>query len=243
MVGDLDIQPDNVRVSVIQLSTNATLVMSMDDFRDDTNLEAAFQRMHFTGGYTDTAKAIDLAVSVASNSSMNNRINKAAKVFVLVGDLRSKNISDAISAAMRAKEMDFEIFVLGVGNLVVGQLKAFASPPTCKHLSLLDSYFELYLSVNQLQKGLCEGLVIFIVIIVIIFLFFIFKHIIVDQKKQILEKKFPSRIEVSVGCHLKSDMIVSETHSRPLFDFILWTVETSLTLPGSNMAMLITLVK
>lgn len=157
MISDMDIQPDNVHVSVILLSTNATLVMSMEDFRDDTNLEAAFQRISYPGGLTKTAEAIDLAVSASLNMSSKGRINKAAKAFVLVGDLRSENITDAISAAMRAKDMDFKIFVLGVGNLVVGQLKAFASTPTCKHLSLLDSYYELYLSVNQLQKGLCEA--------------------------------------------------------------------------------------
>lgn len=157
MISDLDIQPDNVHVSVILLATNATVVMSMEDFRDDTNLEAAFQRIRYAGGLTNTAKAIDLAVSVARNTSSLKRVNKASNVFVLVGDLRSQNVSDAISSAMRAKEMGFELFVLGVGNAEVGQLKAFASTPTCKHLSILDSYFELYLSINQLQKRLCEA--------------------------------------------------------------------------------------
>eukprot|EP00918_Siedleckia_nematoides_P036496 GHVU01079281.1.p1 GENE.GHVU01079281.1~~GHVU01079281.1.p1 ORF type:complete len:553 (-),score=30.11 GHVU01079281.1:425-2083(-) len=157
LINRLDIGPDTTRVSAIKFSTRSEVVFHLDEHNTKGDLKDAIQKMHYTGGHTNTSGAIRLMRRELFRSDRGDR-DDIRNVVLLITDGESTIDSNlTIPEAEMAKNEDAVIFVVGITNMInEDELKNIASTPVVDHYFNSTDIDMLYSLETQIIKHVCR---------------------------------------------------------------------------------------
>lgn len=157
VISEQDISEDKTRIGIIRYSTDAQLLISLNQFNSKETLVHAIFGIEFQTGITNA----NLAVQRARLEFLSNGRESANKVLIIVSDGPSSNPFATISQANLAKSEGVEIFSVGVGSsLNVIELNSVVSSPTSLHvINAMDFSLHAIISAAQvLSQGMCSGI-------------------------------------------------------------------------------------
>ena len=144
-------------VGVILFDTNAHVVFNLQTHTNLSTLLSAINQLHYNGGGTDTAEALQLLLSTAQNGVLGLR-NNSSRVAIVITDGKSNSRSATVSAAAALHASNiFDVYAVGIDGADLNELQIIASSP--KFVSFTNSFNTS--SLQQLQYGivskLCTG--------------------------------------------------------------------------------------
>nr|XP_014349269.1 PREDICTED: von Willebrand factor A domain-containing protein 2-like [Latimeria chalumnae] len=130
----LDINPDRVRIGVIQFSSRPKLEFALDVYPTQEEAKEAIKRIHFRGGSTDIGRAIK---HVLKKGFPGGRLN-VPKIMILLTDGKSQD--NIIGPARFAKNSGIAIFAVGVKHPYWKALYTLASKPSDLYVFYAEHY-------------------------------------------------------------------------------------------------------
>ena len=159
VVNFYNISSEGTRVSVITFSTGADVEFNFERHDSLRQVTRAIRRISYSGGWTQTALALDLAADAFNNPSTSGARPPSAgipRVAVLITDGRS-NTYDIIEPAMNLQTAGASVYSIGVGNYLLSELLFIASDPDSDHVFLLESYTDAAFFTQQLRGTTCDS--------------------------------------------------------------------------------------
>ena len=159
VVSFYDISTNGTRVAMISFSSDANVVFDFDDYSTSQQLRRAIREMNYSGGYTFTALALDLATELFNDSSSSGARPLSAgipRVAVLITDGRS-NVYDITQPATDLKMAGVTVYSIGIGNYDIDELRFIASDPHADHVFLLQSYTAAAFFTQVLRGTTCDS--------------------------------------------------------------------------------------
>ncbi|XP_055495106.1 collagen alpha-1(XII) chain-like isoform X1 [Leucoraja erinacea] len=154
IIGALDeISPGGMQVSVVQFSDDAKAEFKLDTYHDKGMVLAALQLISYKGGNTKTGRALKYMndhVLVHSNGMRRG----VPKVLVVVTDGRSQD--EIKKPALVLQETGYSVFVVGVADIDINELKNIGSKPSERHLFLVNDFDAFEKIQDELITFLCE---------------------------------------------------------------------------------------
>ncbi|XP_078400750.1 von Willebrand factor A domain-containing protein 2-like [Cetorhinus maximus] len=146
----LDINPDRVRVGVIQFSSNPKVEFGLETYPTREEMKEAIRKIFFRGGGTEIGRAIKY---VLHKGFLGGR-KDALKIIVILTDGKSQ---DNATVPLRfAKNSGMTIFAVGVKHPGWKELASLASIPSDMHVFYAEHYDD---AVNGLYTTLTQSTV------------------------------------------------------------------------------------
>ncbi|XP_059841504.1 collagen alpha-1(XII) chain-like isoform X2 [Hypanus sabinus] len=153
-IGALDeISPNGMQISLVQFSDDAKAEFKLNTYHDKGMVLAALQMIQYKGGNTKTGRALKYMndnVLVHSNGMRKG----VPKVLVAVTDGRSQD--EVKKPALALQEAGYSVFVVGVADIDINELKNIGSKPSERHLFFVDDFDAFEKIQDQLITFLCE---------------------------------------------------------------------------------------
>lgn len=160
MIDFFNISRDDTQVALVRFATKVNFLFPFTFYRSRSSLRNAVSRVDYTGGYTATGPALDIAHNYVFSRYYGARPSSdgVPRVLVLMTDGKSNvGVSPEIPAAA-LKASGVSIFVIGVGsNLDEGELRDIASTPLSDHLYRLRNFNDYAALVNRMRSVSCDG--------------------------------------------------------------------------------------
>ncbi|XP_053183672.1 collagen alpha-6(VI) chain-like [Scomber japonicus] len=155
IVSSLDVSQTTVRVGIVTYNDNPTAQAYLDTFNDKNDTRQFIKILPYTGGGTNTGKALNFTRDEIFNETKGSR-KDVQKVAVVITDGESQdNVSEA---AVRLRRKGITVFAVGIKNASKTELEQIASYPPHKHVFTVDSFTELKPMKTILQKILCNNI-------------------------------------------------------------------------------------
>ena len=124
MVSEIDVSLTKTRIAVIQYSTDANLIIRLNDHSDAASLISALLSLNYVPGTTNTASALNLAqLEIRSEG----RVGVASIVYVFTGS-ESNDLDVTLTAAEEACRDGVTIASIGISrNVNVDEVRGIAS--------------------------------------------------------------------------------------------------------------------
>ncbi|XP_078085516.1 collagen alpha-1(XII) chain-like isoform X2 [Mustelus asterias] len=153
-IGALDtISPEGMQISVVQFSDDAKAEFKLNTYSDKGMVLAALQIIRYKGGNTKTGRALDFLYDHVFIHP-NGMRRTVPKVLVVVTDGRSQD--EVKKPALALQEAGYSVFVVGVADIDVTELKNIGSKPSERHLFLVDDFDAFRKIQDELITFLCE---------------------------------------------------------------------------------------
>ncbi|XP_062911509.1 collagen alpha-1(XII) chain isoform X1 [Mobula hypostoma] len=153
-IGALDeISPNGMQISLVQFSDDAKAEFKLNTYHDKGTVLAALQMIQYKGGNTRTGRALKYMndnVLIRSNGMRKG----VPKVIVAVTDGRSQD--EVKKPALALQEAGYSVFVVGVADIDINELKNIGSKPSERHLLFVDDFDAFAKIQDQLITFLCE---------------------------------------------------------------------------------------
>ncbi|XP_038672798.1 collagen alpha-1(XII) chain-like isoform X2 [Scyliorhinus canicula] len=153
-IGALDnIGPTGMQISLVQFSDDAKAEFKLDTYSSKGMALAALQIIRYKGGNTKTGRALEFLydnVFIYPNGMRKT----VPKVLVVVTDGRSQD--EVKKPALALQEAGYSVFVVGVADIDVTELKNIGSKPSTRHLFLVDDFDAFEKIQDELITFLCE---------------------------------------------------------------------------------------
>ncbi|CAK6978119.1 collagen alpha-6(VI) chain-like [Scomber scombrus] len=155
IVSSLDVSQTRVRVGIVTYNDNPTAQAYLDSFNDKNDTQQFIKILPYTGGGTNTGKALDFANNEIFNEQRGSR-KDVQKVAMVITDGESQD--DVSEAALRLRRKGVTVFAVGIKNASISQLEQMASYPINKHVFREESFTHLKPMKTSLQKILCNNI-------------------------------------------------------------------------------------
>ena len=159
VVSFYDISTNGTRVAMVSFSSGANVEFNFDDYSTLQELQRAIRGIHYSGGYTFTALALDLATELFNDSSSSGARPVSAgipRVVVLITDGRSNRYS-ITQPAIDLHAAGVTVYSIGIGNYDIDELRFIASDPHADHVFLLESYTAAVFFTQVLRGTTCDS--------------------------------------------------------------------------------------
>lgn len=159
VVSFYDISPDGTRVSVISFSNEANLEFKFNDHSRFRQVRRAIRQISYSGGYTRTALALDLATEQFNDPAASGARPLSAgipRVVVLITDGRSNTYS-ITQPAIDLRATGVSVYSIGIGNYDLDELLFIASDPDTDHVFLLQTYTDAAFFTQLLRGTTCDS--------------------------------------------------------------------------------------
>ena len=159
VVSFYDISTNGTRVAMVSFSSGANVEFDFDDYSTLQELQRAIRGIRYSGGYTLTALALDLATELFNDSSSSGARPVSAgipRVVVLITDGRS-NIYNITQPAIDLQAAGVTVYSIGIGNYDIDELRFIASDPHADHVFLLESYTAAVFFTQVLRGTTCDS--------------------------------------------------------------------------------------
>ncbi|XP_062597477.1 uncharacterized protein LOC134258895 [Saccostrea cucullata] len=154
IVDSFNIASDKTRVSVVTYSNNPHIEFYLNSYTSKSPLKSAIQNLPFRPGSTNTAGALQTAVSNVFTGSRPN----AAKVLIVITDGQSNDMLNTQHAADNAKNNGIIMFSVGVGSRIDhSELNYMATTPSCTHVFTVSGYDEIKALKEELIQSSCRA--------------------------------------------------------------------------------------
>ncbi|XP_041066226.1 von Willebrand factor A domain-containing protein 2 isoform X1 [Carcharodon carcharias] len=145
----LDINPDRVRVGVIQYSSTPKFEFYLNSYLTKEEVKEQLRRIIFRGGSTQTALALKYILHKGFTGSRNSSI---PRILIILTDGKSQG--NVLQAAMQLKETGITVFAVGVKFPSWDELYTLASEPTESHVLFAEHFDD---AVNGLYSTLTSS--------------------------------------------------------------------------------------
>ena len=159
VVSFYDISSTGTRISVISFSNDASLEFKFDQHSTFRRLRRAIRRINYSGGYTRTALALDLAAEQFNDPADSGARPASAgipRVVVLITDGRSNTYS-ITQPAIDLRAAGVSVYSIGIGNYNLDELLFIASDPDVDHVFLLREYTDAAFFTQLLRGTTCDS--------------------------------------------------------------------------------------
>lgn len=152
LVNSFDIGPSKVQISLVQYSRDPHTEFALNTHHDINAVVRAVRTFPYRGGSTNTGKAMKYVkdkIFIASRGARQN----VPRVMVLITDGKS---SDSFrDAATNLRNIDVEIFAVGVKDAVRSELEAIANPPSDNHVFEVEDFDAFQRISKELTQSIC----------------------------------------------------------------------------------------
>ena len=150
---------DATRVGIVAYSNLSHIEFDLDHHTSADLLTNAIKQIHYRGGQTSTALALNDTAILLEPS--NNRGARPAsegipKIAILITDGKS-NEYNLTYAVPNIKSLGVQVYTIGISNPDVSELKFISSDPDEKHVFLLKSYNDAAGFVDFLSVQTCHS--------------------------------------------------------------------------------------
>ncbi|KAI1887214.1 hypothetical protein AGOR_G00203860 [Albula goreensis] len=142
----LDIQPDKVRVGVIQYSSTVRLEIPLDSYKTKEELRNRLKKLSFKGGSTQTGLGLKYVLRKGFPGGRNGTV---PRILILLSDGKSQG--NVLFLASEVKSSGITLFAVGIRYPRWEELHALASEPTELHVLFAEHFYD---AVNGLYSAL-----------------------------------------------------------------------------------------
>uniref|UniRef100_A0A8C8F328 Collagen alpha-1(XII) chain n=1 Tax=Oncorhynchus tshawytscha TaxID=74940 RepID=A0A8C8F328_ONCTS len=154
MIGAFDvIHPGGMQVSFVQFSDSAKTEFKLNTYQDKGRTLAALQLVRYMGGNTKTGAALK-HVGEKVFTSDNGMRRYVPKVLVVVTDGRSQD--EVQKSASNLIHSGYSVFVVGVADVDVAELRNIGSKPSERHVFVVDDFDAFAKIQDNLLTFICE---------------------------------------------------------------------------------------
>ncbi|KAL6105800.1 col12a1 [Pungitius sinensis] len=154
MTGAFDvISPRGMQVSFVQYSDDAKTEFKLNTYQDKGVVISALQNVRYRGGNTKTGIALKHVYEKVFTSDSGMRRN-VPKVLVVVTDGRSQD--EVKKSAEKLQHSGYSVFVVGVADVDMSELRIIGSKPSERHVFVVDSYDAFAKIQDNLITFICE---------------------------------------------------------------------------------------
>ena len=159
VVSFYDISDDGTRVAVVSFSSGAGVEFYFDEHSKLRQVQKAINKIGYSGGYTHTALALELAAELFNDPSYSGARPASAgipRVVVLITDGRS-NTYNITQPAKDLQAAGVSVYSIGIGNYNLDELLLIATDPNIDHVFLLQSYTDAAFFTQLLRGTTCDS--------------------------------------------------------------------------------------
>uniref|UniRef100_A0A668ANI7 Collagen type XII alpha 1 chain n=1 Tax=Myripristis murdjan TaxID=586833 RepID=A0A668ANI7_9TELE len=154
MTGAFDvISPRGMQVSFVQYSDDAKTEFKLNTYHDKGIVLSALQTVRYRGGNTKTGVALKHVYEKVFTSDSGMRRN-VPKVLVVVTDGRSQD--EVKKSAEKLQHAGYSVFVVGVADVDMTELRIIGSKPSERHIFVVDDYDAFAKIQDNLITFICE---------------------------------------------------------------------------------------
>ncbi|XP_063040582.1 collagen alpha-1(XII) chain isoform X2 [Engraulis encrasicolus] len=154
MIGSFEtISNEGMQVSFVQYSDEAKTEFKLNTYQDKGMALAALQLVRYRGGNTKTGAALKYVGEKVFTSDAGMRRN-VPKVLVVVTDGRAQD--DVKKSAMKLQTSGYSVFVIGVADVDVVELRNIGSKPSDRHVFVVDDFDAFTKIQDNLITFICE---------------------------------------------------------------------------------------
>nr|XP_015825821.2 collagen alpha-1(XII) chain isoform X3 [Nothobranchius furzeri] len=152
LVNSFDIGPNKIQISLVQYSRDPHTEFALNTHHDINAVVKAVRTFPYRGGSTNTGKAMTYVRERIFVTARGAREN-IPRVMVLITDGKS---SDSFKdAATKLRNIDVEIFAVGVKDAVRSELEAIANPPADNHVFEVEDFDAFQRISKELTQSIC----------------------------------------------------------------------------------------
>ncbi|XP_029316063.1 collagen alpha-1(XII) chain isoform X3 [Cottoperca gobio] len=148
-----DISSGGMQVSFVQYSDDAKTEFKLNTYHNKGVVISAIQNVRYRGGNTKTGVALKHVYEKVFTSDSGMRKN-VPKVLVVVTDGRSQD--DVKKSAEKLQHSGFSVFVVGVADVDMTELRQIGSKPSERHVFVVDDYDAFAKIQDNLITFICE---------------------------------------------------------------------------------------
>ncbi|XP_061650641.1 collagen alpha-1(XII) chain isoform X2 [Phyllopteryx taeniolatus] len=154
MTGAFDvISPKGMQVAFVQYSDDAKTEFKLNTYHDKGVVVSALQNVRYRGGNTKTGISLNHVYDKVFTSDSGMRRN-VPKVLVVVTDGRSQD--DVKKSALQLQHAGYSVFVVGVADVDMVELRNIGSKPSERHVFVVDDYDAFAKIQDNLITFVCE---------------------------------------------------------------------------------------
>ncbi|CAN9502287.1 unnamed protein product [Ophioblennius macclurei] len=147
------ISPKGMQVSFVQYSDDAKTEFKLNTYHDKGIVLSALQTVRYRGGNTKTGISLKHVYEKVFTSDSGMRRN-VPKVLVVVTDGRSQD--DVKKSAEKLQHSGYSVFVVGVADVDMAELRNIGSKPSERHVFVVDDYDAFAKIQDNLITFICE---------------------------------------------------------------------------------------
>ncbi|CAI9570965.1 unnamed protein product, partial [Staurois parvus] len=152
VVESLDVGNNKAHVGVVQYSSSVRQEFPLGRYNSKKDIKTAVKKMAYMEKGTMTGQAIKYLIDNTFTISNGGRPG-VSKVGIVFTDGRSQDyINDA---ALKAKELGYKMYAVGVGNAVEDELRMIASEPVGEHYFYTADFKAMKEIGKKLQMKIC----------------------------------------------------------------------------------------
>ncbi|MEE6484854.1 hypothetical protein FKM82_014078 [Ascaphus truei] len=152
IVDSVDVGEKKAHVGLVQYSSSVRQEFPLGRHNSKKDIKAAVKKMSYMEKGTMTGQAIKYLIDSSFTISSGGRPG-VAKVGIVFTDGRSQDyINDA---ALKAKELGYKMYAVGVGNAVEDELRMIASEPVAEHSFYTADFKAMKEIGKKLQMKIC----------------------------------------------------------------------------------------
>ncbi|KAJ0062737.1 hypothetical protein NL108_004377, partial [Boleophthalmus pectinirostris] len=148
-----EISPKGMQVSFVQYSDDAKTEFKLNTYHDKGIVLSALQNVRYRGGNTKTGVALKHVYEKVFTSDSGMRRN-VPKVLVVVTDGRSQD--EVKKSAEKLQHSGYSVFVVGVADVDMSELRLIGSKPSERHVFVVDDYDAFAKIQDNLITFICE---------------------------------------------------------------------------------------
>ncbi|XP_068121557.1 cartilage matrix protein [Hyperolius riggenbachi] len=152
VVESLDIGQNKAHVGVVQYSSSVRQEFPLGRFNSKKDIKSAVKKMSYMEKGTMTGQAIKYLIDNTFTISNGGRPG-VSKVGIVFTDGRSQDYINDV--ALKAKELGYKMYAVGVGNAVEDELRMIASEPVNEHYFYSADFKAMKEIGKKLQMKIC----------------------------------------------------------------------------------------
>ncbi|CAG09868.1 unnamed protein product, partial [Tetraodon nigroviridis] len=154
MIGAFEvISPNGMQVSLVQYSDDAKTEFKLNTYYNKGIVISALKSVRYRGGNTKTGIALKHVYEKVFTSDSGMRRN-VPKVLVVLTDGRSQD--DVKKSAEKLQHSGYSVFVVGVADVDMTELRIIGSKPSERHVFVVDDYDAFAKIQDNLITFICE---------------------------------------------------------------------------------------
>ncbi|XP_061897868.1 collagen alpha-1(XII) chain-like isoform X2 [Entelurus aequoreus] len=147
------ISPRGTQVALVQYSDDAQTEFKLNTYQDKGVVVSALRNVRYRGGNTKTGVALKHVYQKVFTSDSGMRRN-VPKVLVVVTDGRSQD--EVKKNALQLQQSGYSVFVIGVADVDMAELRNIGSKPSERHVFVVDDYDAFSKIEDNLITFICE---------------------------------------------------------------------------------------